>query len=54
MGDRYLGKLLVVGATPVVRRARGAESNPWLGKLLERKPTRLVTIDMANKTAQIV
>ena len=46
-------KLLVVGATSVVRRARGARSNPWVGKLLERKPTRLVTVAMANKTARI-
>ncbi|HET9629375.1 MAG TPA: IS110 family transposase [Novosphingobium sp.] len=54
MGDRYLRKLLVVGATSVVRRARGAKSNPWVGKLLERKPARLVTVAMANKTARIV
>lgn len=54
MGDRYLRKLLVVGATSVVRRARGPKSNPWVGKLLERKPTRLVTVAMANKTARIV
>lgn len=54
MGDRYLRKLLVVGATSVVRRARDTKSNPWVGKLLERKPTRLVTVAMANKTARIV
>lgn len=54
MGDRYLRKLLVVGATSVVRRAREGKSNPWVGKLLERKPTRLVTVAMANKTARIV
>jgi len=40
MGDRYLRKLLVVGATSVVRRARSAKSNPWVGRLLERKPAR--------------
>lgn len=54
MGDRYLRKLLVVGATSVVRRARTANSAPWVSKLLERKPTRLVTVAMANKTARIV
>lgn len=54
MGDRYLRKLLVVGATSVVRRARTAKSAPWVSRLLERKPTRLVTVAMANKTARIV
>jgi len=54
MGDRYLRKLLVVGATSVVRRVRGANSIPLVGKLLERKPARLVTVAMANKAAPIV
>jgi transposase len=54
MGDRHLRKLLVVGATSVVRRARGAKSNPQVGKLLERKPARLVTVATANKTGPIV
>jgi len=54
MGDRYLRKLLVVGATSVVRRARTAKSTPWASRLLERKPARLVTVAMANKTARIV
>ena len=56
MGDRYLRKLLVVGATSVVRRARTADSaaSNWVRGLLERKPTRLVTVAMANKTARIV
>lgn len=54
MGDRYLRKLLVVGATSVVRRARTARSAPWVSRLLERKPARLVTVAMANKTARIV
>lgn len=56
MGDRYLRKLLVVGATSVVRRARTADTNAanWVRSLLERKPARLVTVAMANKTARIV
>jgi transposase len=56
MGDRYLRKLLVVGATSVVRRARTADTTAanWVRGLLERKPTRLVTVAMANKTARIV
>lgn len=56
MGDRYLRKLLVVGATSVVRRARTADTAAanWVRGLLERKPARLVTVAMANKTARVV
>lgn len=55
MGDRYLRKLLVVGATSVVRRAGSSTSatGAWLRSLLERKPARLVTVAVANKTARI-
>jgi transposase len=56
MGDRYLRKLLVVGATSVVRRSRTSDAPAagWIRSLLERKPTRLVTVAMANKTARII
>lgn len=56
MGDRYLRKLLVVGATSVVRRARNRDiaAANWIRSLLARKPARLVTVAMANKTARIV
>lgn len=56
MGDRCLRKLLVVGATSVVRRARTSDiaNANWIRSLLERKPARLVTVAMANKTARIV
>lgn len=56
MGDGYLRKLLVVGATSVVRRARTHDlaAAPWIRSLLERRPARLVTVAMANKTARIV
>jgi len=56
MGDGYLRKLLVVGATSVIRRARtGAlASAPWIRSLLERRPSRVVTVAMANKTARII
>ena len=55
MGDGYLRKLLVVGATSVVRRAGGNTSatGAWLRSLLQRKPARLVTVAVANKTARI-
>ena len=56
MGDGYLRKLLVVGATSVIRRVRtGAVGTaPWIRALLERRPARVVTVAMANKTARIV
>jgi transposase len=54
-GDGYLRKLLVVGATSVVRRAKTdtLAAAPWIRALLERRPTRVVTVAMANKTARI-
>jgi transposase len=56
MGDGYLRKLLVIGATSVIRRARtdALASAPWIRALLERRPARVVTVAMANKTARIV
>lgn len=55
MGNGYLRKLLVVGATSVVRRVRSGASatGAWVRSLLERKPVRVVTVAMANKTARI-
>ena len=56
MGDRYPRKLLVVGATSVIRRAETntTQTGTWVRSLMERKPARLVTVAMANKTARIV
>jgi transposase len=56
MGDGYLRKLLVVGATSVIRRARTSTSASasWVNALLERRPARVVTVAMANKNARIV
>jgi transposase len=56
MGDKYLRKLLVVGATSLVRRAKHKPetADPRLVDLLARKPVRLATVAMANKMARIV
>ena len=56
MGDGYLRRLLVVGATSVLRRANSNTSatGAWVRCLLERKPPRVVTVAVANKTARIV
>lgn len=55
MGDRYLRKLLVVKATSVIRRAGSnpTKTGAWVRSLMERKPARVVTMAMANKTARI-
>jgi transposase len=55
MGDRYLRTLLVVGATSVIRYARGknAAGAAWINALLARRPARLVSVALANKTARI-
>lgn len=54
MGDKYLRKLLVVGMTSLVRRAKYKPESvdPYLANLLARKPTRVATVAMANKTAR--
>lgn len=56
MGDPYLRRLLVLGATSMLNRARGshAPSLAWTQSLLARKPARLVSVALANKTARIV
>jgi len=48
-------KLLVVGATSVIRRARtsASVSVSWIKALLERRPARVVTVAMANTTARV-
>jgi transposase len=53
-GDGYIRRLLVTGATAVIRMARqGNPSKVWAARLLERKPARLVSVALANKTARI-
>jgi len=56
MGDGYLRRLLVNGATSVIRRIGQDASltGVWVRKLLEKKPARVVTVAIANKTARIV
>ena len=55
-GDRYLRRLLVLGATAVIRhaRTRTTAEAAWLKSLLERRPARLASVAQANKTARIV
>ena len=53
-GDRYLRRLLIVGATAVIRHARAhPDKHPWLTQLLARKPAKVVAVALANKMARI-
>ena len=54
-GDRSIRRLLVIGATCVIRYARTKAPGEadWLKALLARKPARLVTVALANKMARI-
>ena len=53
-GDRYLRRLLVVGATTVIRHARThPDKHPWLLRLLAKKPAKVVAVALANKLARI-
>jgi transposase len=53
-GDRYLRRLLVLGATSLVRYARTRPDRaPWIAVLLARRPARVVTVAVANKLARV-
>jgi transposase len=55
-GDGYLRKLLVHGARTVLLWSRRKKENrsAWLEALLARRPTNVVLVAMANKTARVV
>jgi len=55
MGERSLRRLLILGASSVVKAAaRSGARDPWLARILARKPKLLVTVALANKMARIV
>ena len=52
-GDRYLRRILVVGAIAVLRRAQENPGKyPWLTQLLARRPFKVVALALANKMAR--
>jgi len=55
-GHPYLRRLLVTGATSVIRYARkkAPGEGGWVKALLARRPARLVSVALANKMARIV
>jgi len=54
-GNRYLRKLLVVGALSVIKRAKqlGYTRHPWLVTLMQRRSVKIAAIALANKIARI-
>jgi transposase len=55
MGNPMLRSLLVLGATSLLRRARGNANAPqWLIALLARRPFKVVAVALANKMARII
>ena len=53
-GDRYLRRILVVGAIAVLRRAKQNPGKyPWLTQLLARRPFKVVAVALANKMARM-
>jgi transposase len=51
-GDEGLRKLLVLGATAVIRFATAGRTSPWLINLLARRPKKLAAVALANKMAR--
>jgi transposase len=56
MGERTLRRLLVIGASAVIKQAliRGAPAGSWLAQMLARKPRMLVAVALANKMGRMV
>lgn len=54
-GNAYVRRLLVVGATALLRGdcRKKAAGGAWFADLLKRKPARVATVALANKTARV-
>jgi transposase len=55
-GDKYIRSLLIAGAVAVLRHARNrpTRDGAWVRALMERKPTKVAAVALANRTARIV
>lgn len=55
-GQNDIRRLLVTGAMSAILAAtrRGAPPEGWLGRMLVRKPRKLVAIALANKMARMI
>ncbi len=55
MGNPELRSLLVLGATAVLRHARGnTNASKWLVALMARRPYKVAAVALANKMARII
>ena len=55
MGNRYLRRLLYLGAMGVITaRRRGEPEDDWLWQLLGRKTAKQAAIALANRMAKIL
>jgi transposase len=55
-GDKYIRSLLIAGAVAVLRHARSrpTRDGAWVRAMMERKPTKVAAVALANKTARIL
>jgi transposase len=55
MGQRDIRRLLIIGATGVVRWAarKGAPEGSWLARMMAKKPPMLVAVALANRMARM-
>ena len=53
-GNAYLRRLLFIGAIAVIRSKRSQAAGGWLARLLERRPSKVAAIAIANKTARVI
>lgn len=52
-GNRYLRRLMINGASANLLRSKATNANPWVIGLRRRRPTLVVAVALANKTARI-
>ncbi len=53
MGNRYIRRLLYLGAMGVIATRKCADQGEdWLGRMLGKKPLKVVAIALANRMAR--
>jgi transposase len=52
-GNRYLRRLLINGASANLLRSKATNADPWVVGLRRRRPSLVVAVALANKTARI-
>jgi transposase len=52
-GNQYLRRLLINGASANLLRSKATNADPWVIELRRRRPSLVVAVALANKTARI-